>query len=205
MNWQLSSIQYPVYNLGPGKRIGIWVQGCTLKCDDCVNKTLWSKDGGKAVHVEDVFNFVKQFENKYDGISISGGEPFQQYIQLMAFLMMVKKHTKYNVLCYSGYTLEELLKLFPDKAFLSLTGYLIDGRYNSDFHNNEGLRGSANQRLYKFENSEAVEISDYFSSNKWSVAVHSDKTINMVGVPKEKDLSSISEHMKKEGFLIDFE
>ena len=33
MNWQLNKIQYPLYNLGVGKRIGIWVKGCTLACD----------------------------------------------------------------------------------------------------------------------------------------------------------------------------
>lgn len=46
MNWRLNKIQYPVYNLGPGRRVGIWVQGCDLGCEGCVNQTLWGRGAG---------------------------------------------------------------------------------------------------------------------------------------------------------------
>ena len=33
----LSRMHFPVTTLGPGNRIGIWVQGCTIRCPGCVS------------------------------------------------------------------------------------------------------------------------------------------------------------------------
>ena len=73
MNWQLNKIQYPLYNLGVGKRIGIWVQGCTLACDGCINEMIWSKKKGKSIAVYDLYQFIESIKEDYDGVTISGG------------------------------------------------------------------------------------------------------------------------------------
>ena len=117
MNWRLNKIQYPVYNLGPGKRIGIWVQGCSLGCKGCLNKTTWNKNEGQSVPVLDLFNWIGNLGSDFDGITISGGEPFQQYEPLIAFLHLVKSRTRFNTYCFSGYYLDELDSLFPDRLF----------------------------------------------------------------------------------------
>ena len=103
MNWQLNNIKYPVYNLGEGKRIGIWIQGCTLGCKGCINKTLWSNSGGKTLQVLDIYNLIIDLSDGYDGITISGGEPFEQYEQLIAFLHLIKK--KHHFRCFLFYGL----------------------------------------------------------------------------------------------------
>ncbi len=54
MYWKLNRILHPVYNLGEGKRIGIWVQGCSLKCPNCISPDLWTTSGGKSVKVENI-------------------------------------------------------------------------------------------------------------------------------------------------------
>lgn len=205
MNLQLNSIQYPVYNLGPGKRIGIWVQGCTLKCGNCISKSLWDQKGGSSVSVEDVFAFIKKNESGFDGITISGGEPFQQYTPLMALLLMVKKFTRLNTLCYSGYTLDELNIKFPDQAFFKLTDYLVDGRYDSHLHYDKGMKGSSNQKLYEFSNGDVRVKKDSFQSHKWSVLFQPDNTVRMVGVPKKNEMPELKNKLKKDGILIALE
>lgn len=70
MNWQLNKIQYPVYNLGEGKRIGIWVQGCSIECKGCINKTLWNNNGGKGISVVDLFNWVISVQDDLDRKSV---------------------------------------------------------------------------------------------------------------------------------------
>lgn len=191
MNWKLNKIQYPIYNLGPGKRIGIWVQGCDLGCGGCVNQMLWSPKGGQSVGVLDVFNWLLTLSDNFDGITISGGEPFQQYEQLITFLHLVKKRTQLTIYCFSGYYLSELDSMFPDKLFYRYIDFLIDGRYVSNLHEDQNTKGSTNQTVYKFVDGIAIK-KKMLPTNKWSVQIGRDNQIYMAGIPKKRDLASIS-------------
>ncbi len=199
MNWQLNKIQYPVYNLGEGKRIGIWVQGCNLGCKGCVNKTLWSSTGGKSISVVDVFNWVVEKQNEFDGITISGGEPFQQYEQLVSFLHLVKTRTSLNVHCFSGYYLNELQEQFPDKLFLKYIDTLVDGRYIEEQHENSNLKGSANQSIYKVIEAVPVKQNKSRASKKWSLNVSSENEIYMAGIPKKNELKTLCNELAEVG------
>ncbi len=118
MNWRLNRIQYPIYNLGPGKRIGIWVQGCSIRCEGCVSKTLWAVDGGRNIDVLELAEKIISVKEYYNGLTISGGEPFDQYEFLITFCAFIKKMTKLNIYCYSGYTIDELSRMHPDRLFI---------------------------------------------------------------------------------------
>jgi anaerobic ribonucleoside-triphosphate reductase activating protein len=199
MNWQLNKIQYPIYNLGEGKRIGIWVQGCNLGCKGCVNQTLWNKNGGKSISVVDVFNWLSPMQNEYDGITISGGEPFQQYEQLISFLHLIKAKTNLNVQCFSGYYLSELKELFPDNLFSKYIDTLIDGRYIQEQHENTNLKGSTNQTAYNFIDAVPVKQEESKVSNKWSINVSKDNQIYMTGIPKENELKDLCNELLEVG------
>lgn len=199
MNWQLNKIQYPVYNLGEGKRIGIWVQGCDLGCKGCVNKTLWSNTGGKSISVVDIFNWVASIQNDFDGITISGGEPFQQYEQLIAFLHLIKAKTNLTVYCFSGYYLNELHEQFPDKLFLKYIDTLVDGRYIEEQHENSNLKGSANQSVYKVIEAVPVKQNKSRASKKWSLNVSNENEIYMAGIPKKNELKTLCNELAEVG------
>ncbi len=204
MNWQLNKIQFPVYNLGEGKRIGIWVQGCNLKCKGCVNLSIWSKRGGKSISLVDVFNWILSIQDDFDGITISGGEPFQQYEQLIAFIHLVKTKTKLNVYCFSGYYLNELIELFPDKLFLRYIDTLVDGRYIKELHENSNLKGSTNQTIYKIINGVPLVENNKEVLKKWSVKVRNDNQIYMAGIPKKGELSDLCSELFKKGIIKQF-
>ncbi len=204
MNWQLNKIQYPIYNLGEGKRIGIWVQGCNLGCKGCVNQTLWNTQGGKSISVVDVFNWVASIQNDFNGVTISGGEPFQQYEQLIAFLYLVKTKTKLSVHCFSGYYLYELIELFPDKLFQKYIDTLIDGRYIEAQHENSNLKGSTNQTHYRFIDGLAVKEGKREVSNKMSLKVGRDNQIYMAGIPKKNELQKLCNELSSVGITKQF-
>ena len=42
----ISRIHYPVTTLGPGKRIGIWMQGCSIRCPGCISADTWAPGRG---------------------------------------------------------------------------------------------------------------------------------------------------------------
>lgn len=199
MNWQLNKIQFPVYNLGPGKRIGIWVQGCSIKCNGCINKSTWNPNGGKAVKVLKVFDFIQSKVEDFDGITVTGGEPFNQYKQLMAFSMLIKRKAKLNILCYSGYTLNELEVMFPDKAFYKCLDYLIDGQFIENNQSNNSIKGSDKQNIYRFVNGKPQLISLRNEDEKWSLKQEGD-TIYMSGIPKGNNLKGILKDFSNEQF-----
>jgi len=201
MNWQLNKIQLPVYNLGKGKRIGIWVQGCTLACPGCLNRTLWNPTGGRSVPVPALFNWILDHADSYDGISISGGEPFQQYAPLIAFLHLVKTRTALDVHCFSGYTLEELLQHHPDRLFLHYLDSLVDGRYLQNLHDDSGVRGSTNQRLFRIQDGEAVPTETALTDTQapWSFFLDADQDLYMSGIPKKGQLRHLEEELTCQG------
>lgn len=197
-------IQYPIYNLGPGKRIGIWVQGCDLGCSGCVNKTTWNKRGGKSVAVLDVFNWIAGIAGDFDGITISGGEPFQQYEALISFLYLIKNRTDFDSYCFSGYTLDELDKLFPDKLFYRFMDFLVDGRYVRDLHEDKNTKGSSNQSLYHFVDGVAVEQKSEFRSHRFSAAVDQNLRVHLAGIPKQDDLKYLVKNLAEAGVTKEF-
>jgi anaerobic ribonucleoside-triphosphate reductase activating protein len=201
MNWQLHKIQFPVFNLGQGKRIGIWVQGCTLGCRGCLNRTLWPADGGRSVPVDALFNWLLSQADGYDGITISGGEPFQQYAPLIAFLHLVKTRTRLNVHCFSGYTLEELLELYPDRLFLRYLDTLVDGRYVQALHDDSGLRGSSNQRIFRIHEGQAQLCEPPpQDSAPCSLLLDTDQDLYLSGIPKKGQLRRLEQAFSRLGY-----
>ena len=49
----LSRIHFPVTTLGPGRRIGIWFQGCSIRCPGCISMDTWAQGRGNTT-IEEV-------------------------------------------------------------------------------------------------------------------------------------------------------
>jgi len=52
----INLIHYPIHTLGPGERIGVWTQGCSLRCKGCMSTHTWEFDNKYSVDIE---NLVK--------------------------------------------------------------------------------------------------------------------------------------------------
>lgn len=48
---RVARIMAPITVLGPGSRVGLWVQGCALACPGCASRDTWDPGGGHAVDV----------------------------------------------------------------------------------------------------------------------------------------------------------
>lgn len=84
-----------------------------------------------------------------DGITLSGGDPFEQ-ADAFASLAEKAKRAGYHVMTYTGYTWEELMDDKRPKwlRLLSATDLLVDGRFDLALKNDLlPFRGSSNQRM----------------------------------------------------------
>jgi anaerobic ribonucleoside-triphosphate reductase activating protein len=133
---------------GPGARFVVWMQGCTLGCPGCFNPTTHDAQGGRETTVEAIAAELSAAHaaSRIEGLSLSGGEPFQQPDAALA-LLTAARGLGLSTLAFSGYTIDEI-RAFPLGAeLLAQLDVLIDGRYVSTERLATGLRGSANQRI----------------------------------------------------------
>ena len=127
---------------GFGKRLAIWLQGCSLRCKGCINAHIWEFGKGKDMT-------LSQFENlltpDLEGITLLGGEPLDQSENLLPFVLKAKEMGK-TVVLFTGYRKRELSG--PALKIWNISDVTVSGRYKEDKHSDFlALRGSTNQRL----------------------------------------------------------
>ncbi len=133
---------------GPGIRLAIWLQGCTLACPGCFNPETHPTRAGSRISVDDLFEQVWAVREEIEGITISGGEPLQQRRPLLALLQRIKQETGLSVIVFSGYEWKEIQKMPAHAALLDCIDVLVAGRYRQDQRLASGLRGSANKTIH---------------------------------------------------------
>ena len=135
---------------GPGIRMVIFTQGCLHNCPGCHNQHTHSFDAGELIDTDKIITGIKN-NPLLDGITFSGGDPFEQAAACAVLAGEVKK-LGLNVVTYTGYTYEELIGHIPQNPgiaeLLENTDILIDGPFilkEKDLLLK--FRGSANQRI----------------------------------------------------------
>ena len=98
---------------GPGCRNVVWFQGCSLKCPGCFNPETHGRSGGYPMAADVLAEAL--LTGSPNGITISGGEPFQQASGLLALLHCLWEKKSPSVLVFSGYA-ESELRADPEKA-----------------------------------------------------------------------------------------
>ena len=147
---KIARILYPVKNLGPGNRIGIWFSGCHRYCKGCANPELWDDKSIGDISGETVQMVIGQLRSdKYpeiDGVTISGGEPFLQPDALREVINILLKENITDILVYSGYQKVELEAEYKD--ILEDISVLVDGAYIQEENDGHPLKGSKNQMIH---------------------------------------------------------
>ncbi|WP_329282035.1 4Fe-4S cluster-binding domain-containing protein [Streptomyces sp. NBC_01451] len=145
---------YPVTVLGYGVRAGIWVQGCTLACHGCLAQDTWPSGGPEhAVEPSEPARWVRSLPDPVDGVTVSGGEPFQQpgaLAELLAELRTARPSGPggaVDILVYSGYPWSRLSRAAWARDALALCDAVVAGPYTRRRDTGAALRGSDNQRL----------------------------------------------------------
>jgi anaerobic ribonucleoside-triphosphate reductase activating protein len=135
---------------GPGLRYALWVQGCGLRCPGCCNPHFFSSSGGAEVAVDALLREVDDVRARIEGITLLGGEPFEQAAPLVHLARGVRARGL-SVMAFSGYSLEDL-RAMPGSAvrdLLAQVDVLVDGRYDAARpERRRRWAGSENQRFH---------------------------------------------------------
>lgn len=150
-NLRIARIVEATRSEGPGLRFALWVQGCTLRCQNCCNPEMWPLDEGEVVPVREIATRIEgAAESGVEGISIVGGEPFLQAEAVVAVARYVKS-LDLGVIVFTGFEIEALLDDQDEnvRRLLETTDLLIDGPYIHERRSSQRRWiGSDNQRMH---------------------------------------------------------
>lgn len=212
MKINLSRVHHPVTALGPGRRAGIWTQGCTFGCPGCVSRDTWDGDGGTTHDVDEVLAWINGLcdePGSLDGVTISGGEPSEQPDALRALVagidtLRTSGRFGGDVLCYTGCELEEFLTRCSWAS--GAIDAVVTGRYRADLPTDLVWRGSANQRLLTLTERGhrvyAAHLAQTSTSPPMQFAVTAGK-VWMVGIPRRGDLKRLEHALRSDGVILE--
>lgn len=164
---------------GPGLRAVVWFQGCTLRCPGCFNPATHDPNGGCQSDTEQLADEIIALGTGIEGLSISGGEPFQQAEALRDLLGRLAR-TRLSRLVFTGYTLAEVEQLPLGPEILLLVDVLIAGRYIASRHSGNGLAGSANQKIHLLTTRYAHH--DFATAPAREIVLHRDGSMTITGI-----------------------
>ena len=137
---------------GLGWRAVVFVSGCPHHCKGCHNKEAQNFEYGTKFQKEELIEKIKE-NSILKGVTISGGEPLckENQEEVLDFIKSVKKEKpQFNIWCYTGYTMEELInrKDPVTEECLNEIDVLVDGKFiESQKDPRLKFRGSSNQRI----------------------------------------------------------
>ena len=170
---------------GPGERTVVWLQGCSIKCENCWNDELWTFDGGRDVEHAELINRVH--DNGDVGITLLGGEPLDQAPAVLGFVEVAHK-AGLDVLLYTGYELNELSGI--QQRCIEMADIVIHGRYVHELRSEQLLwRGSTNQEI--LINSPKYQDLELKEHRQMEVHIDEFGRVKVVGYPPESLIDSI--------------
>lgn len=145
---------------GPGLRYSIYLAGCNHTCPGCHNPSSWDPNAGMEVTESMIERIIYEIKSDYllDGITISGGDPFYNPMELTSFLKLLKEETHMNIWCYTGYTIEQIRGSELLSKPLPYIDTLVEGPFVKKlFDPTLSWRGSSNQRIIDLHQNDADE------------------------------------------------
>ncbi len=166
---------------GPGNRYCIWVQGCSRHCKGCQAVHTWDYDKGELYETEYIILDILKMQDRIEGVTFLGGEPFEQ-AEALGIVAERVREKGLSVLCFTGGKLEELREIPVNKKLLDNTDLLIDGEFVEELTDySRPWCGSSNQRYHFLTDRYNEEIFTKYK-NKVEVNISKNGQIFMNGM-----------------------
>lgn len=164
---------------GPGKRFTLWTQGCSKGCVDCFNPETWNNKNNIILSSNEIFELIK--EEEIDGVTITGGDPFEQEEELLDLLILISNLSlSKGVIVFTGFTYDEIRENKIREKCCDYIDVLIDGRYEKENRVSDCFKGSSNQNIIYF--SSKVKEEELIMDQEVEVSIMDD-IISVTGFP----------------------
>ncbi|MBL8483333.1 MAG: radical SAM protein [Rhodocyclaceae bacterium] len=208
MQIAINKAHFPISVLGPGRRIGIWMQGCSIHCPGCVSRDTWAPDAGRNMPLAQLLAWCRDVSGgRLDGVTISGGEPFDQPAALAALLdglahWRKSKNLDFDLLCYSGYPHARLAERHAD--LLARLDALIPEPYVDTLPLTQLWRGSSNQTLVTLSERGRARYAPYLDAVADSLGKRMQMGVDgrrvwFAGIPARGDMERLEALCKERG------
>jgi anaerobic ribonucleoside-triphosphate reductase activating protein len=180
---------------GPGLRCAVWTQGCSVRCPGCFNPQTWTTRGGTRTAWPELVSRTLAIDG-IEGVTLLGGEPFDQPGPLGAFATAVRA-AGLSVLTFTGHLLEELRERPACAELLASTDLLVDGPYLAG--RPEPSRpwvGSLNQRFHFL--TDRYDESIFTTPNRIELRIATDGSVELNGFATTEALEAL---LAREGNL----
>lgn len=212
MKLQVNKMAYPVTTLGPGRRMALWVQGCSRECPGCASTDMWDYAGGVAIEVEELAAQIADavVAERLEGLSISGGEPAEQAEGLAELVQMARERIAsrrdgvempFDVLVFSGYTRAEIEGRFG--ALARSVDAMVCGPYDQARPRANRLVATDNQELVIVNENVRDRFDAYVQGPERALQfdVEGD-AVSMVGMPDAGDLELFAKKLAERGVIL---
>ena len=184
----------PVVTLGPGKRVVVWLSGCSKHCSGCANPELWEHTDAQQLPVAQVAQALLSIAEAQGAsrLTVTGGDPLEQADELAQLLALVR-HAYSDVLVYTGYTLAEAQAAIAPDTWSQLAGcmdVLIDGPYIQACNDGvAALRGSTNQLIHYLNEQVREEYEAYLAKGRVVQNFAFDGRVISVGIHNREEVA----------------
>ncbi len=207
MKIQVNRIAHPVTALGPGRRVGVWVQGCHIGCPGCASVDTWDADGGEtldtAALASELAGIIKA--DDLTGITLTGGEPTEQAAELTDLVIRLRDEVKdrqIDVLMFTGRSAKAAERVAP--TLWAVVDAAICGPYRQSRPGTDALIASANQTLVARTELGAERMGELERTMPTMLQARvDDGEITLIGLPGPGDLPRIEAALRQRGVVME--
>jgi anaerobic ribonucleoside-triphosphate reductase activating protein len=164
---------------GPGDRFTLWTQGCSKGCVNCFNPETWNNKNNIILSPLEIFEYIKELD--IDGVTITGGDPFEQEEDLLLLLKLLDTLSlSKGVIVFSGFTYDEIRENKIREECCDYIDVLIDGRYEEKNRVTDSFKGSSNQNIIYF--SSKIKEEELIMDQEVEICLRDD-IISVTGFP----------------------
>lgn len=207
---RLSRLHHPVTALGPGRRAGIWFQGCSIRCPGCLATDTWGSPNSSEVEVGAVLAWLAGLpEGGPDGVTISGGEPTEQpdaLRELLAGIRTWRAGRPVDVLMFTGrdpaWVERQLAHGGRERLWPGLDAVMA-GPYVAAEAGGSALRGSENQRLLTLSRLGQERFGELDDADRRRLQLQvTAGGVWLVGIPLPGDLAALEGDLGRAGLAL---
>lgn len=165
----------------------------------------WNSGDVPAIPVDKVIKAVEEISSQgFDGVTISGGEPFEQLEALAELLFGIRGllTRSQDLLCYSGLPMKKLRSQHSE--ILALLDAVIPEPFQRNAAPGKRWRGSANQQLHALTDLGRVRYADLVDAEpikRMQVSVTEGQAW-FIGIPQPGDLLKLESMLPGKGIRL---